>query len=193
MNRALIASPASEPVTLAEAKAWLRVDSSDEDQAIASLIVAARETVESATRRALIAQSWRLTLDDWPFTLLQRPDMALPLAPLASVAAVRVTDAGGQPQLAPSSLWRLVGPPDRARLAFAAQPPRAGVVAGGIEIDCVVGYGAAADVPAPLRQAILMLVADGFENRGDGEDARTAPLPKRVAALLAPYRRGRLA
>ena len=41
--------------------------------------------------------------------------------------------------------------------------------------------------------AILMLVADGFENRGDGEDARTAPLPKRVAALLAPYRRGRLA
>lgn len=193
MNRALIAPPASEPVTLAEAKAWLRVDTSDEDQAIAFLIGAARETVEAATRRALVAQSWRLALDDWPFTLLQRPEMALPLAPLASVTAVRVYDAGGQPQLLTSALWRVVGATDRARMMFAAQPPRPGVPAGGIEIDCVVGYGAAADVPAPLRQAILMLMADWFENRGDGEGAQATPLPKRVAALLAPYRRGRLA
>jgi uncharacterized phiE125 gp8 family phage protein len=193
MNRVLIAPPAGEPVALAEARAWLRVDSSDEDQAIAALIVAARETVEAATRRALVAQTWRLTLDDWPFAPGARAEMALPLAPLASVTAARVYDAGGQPQLLPSSLWRVVGAPDRARLIFTAQPPRPGVSASGVEIDCVAGYGAAADVPAPLRQAILMLAADWFENRGDGDDAPATPLPKRVAALLAPYRRGRLA
>ena len=53
MQSILIAPPAAEPVTLAEARSWLRVDTTDEDGAIASLISAAREIVEMTTRRAL--------------------------------------------------------------------------------------------------------------------------------------------
>ena len=109
MQAILIAPPMVEPVSLAEAKAWLRVDVNDEDAAILSLISAARALVESATRRALVTQSWRLALDAWPFVgadggwsiLSTRPnatpyEIQLPLAPVQSVSAVRVYDAAGQ-------------------------------------------------------------------------------------------------
>jgi hypothetical protein len=65
--------------------------------------------------------------------------------------------------------------------------PYAGARISGIEIDVVAGYGDAADVPEPLRQAIRLLVAHWFEDRmlvGAAE----APLPKTVDALIAPYR-----
>lgn len=48
----LIAAPAIEPITLAEAKLFLRIEHDDEDTAIAALIAAARQHVEMATRRA---------------------------------------------------------------------------------------------------------------------------------------------
>jgi hypothetical protein len=207
MNAILITPPAAEPVALADAKAWLRIDTNAEDTAISALIAAARQAVEAATRRCLVTQGWRIVLDAWPFVgaadgslgalrLTAPPallEARLPLAPLATVSAVRVYDAGGQPQALAAALWRLADAPDKARLVFTAAPPNPGVVAGGIEIDVVAGYGAASDVPAALRQAILMLVADWFENRGDADAGGPQNLPKRVTTLVAPYRRGRLA
>ena len=207
MNAILIAAPAAEPVALADAKTWLRVDTDDEDAAIAALVVAARQTVEAATRRLLVTQTWRIALDRWPFAggsdgslgslaVPPRPavmELRIALAPLQSIAAARVYDSGGQPQALQSTLWRLLGAPDEARLVFAAPPPNPGVTAGGVEIDAIVGYGAESDVPAALRQAILMLVANWYENRGDVDAVGSASVPKPVAALIAPYRRGRLA
>ena len=207
MNAILIAPPATEPVTLVEAKAWLRVDTTDEDAEISALITAAREIVEAATRRLLITQSWRIILDRWPFArgadlsldalmIAPRPqvmEVEMPLAPLLSVTGARIYDASGAPQPLDPSLWRLVGAPDEARLVLSARPPHPGATAGGIEIDVLAGYGAESDVPAALRQAILALVSDWYENRGDIDTAAPENLPKRVAALVAPYRRARLA
>jgi uncharacterized phiE125 gp8 family phage protein len=63
-------------------------------------------------------------------------------------------------------------------------------VTAGIELDLQLGYGAnAADVPAPLRHAVRMLVAHWYENRGlVAAGAGIATLPAGVAALVAPYR-----
>ncbi|HMN72456.1 MAG TPA: head-tail connector protein [Rhodoblastus sp.] len=206
MQALLIAPPAAEPVTLAEAKAWLRVDADDEDSAIASLVSAGRVLVEQATRRALVSQSWRVVLDAWPnagadggWTLLStRPaampaEVALPLAPVQSVAAIRVYDSLGQPQTLPTASWRLVGAPERARIVFAGAPPQPGATTAGVEIDLVAGYGDPPDTPAPLRHAILALVSYWFDNRGDVASTDTNNLPPRAAALVAPFRRGRLA
>ncbi|MBW8067975.1 MAG: hypothetical protein GJU73_11120, partial [Ferrovum sp.] len=62
----LISGPGVEPVSLLEAKAHLRVDIPDDDALITALIVAARMHAETVTRRALIAQSWKLVLDSFP-------------------------------------------------------------------------------------------------------------------------------
>lgn len=206
MQSILIAPPAAEPVTLAEARSWLRVDTTDEDEAITSLIAAAREIVERTTRRALVTQSWRIVMDAWPtegvdrsWTVLStRPlamvgDITLSLAPVQSVAAIRVYDSVGAPQTLPASTWRLVAAPERARIVFAVAPPQPTASVAGIEIDVVAGYGDPQDTPAPLRHAILSLVSYWFDNRGDVATADVGSLPPRAAALIAPFRRGRLA
>lgn len=85
-----VTQPEIEPVTLAEAKRHLRV--SDEvgspelpgpdDDDIAGLIVSAREWVEGFTGRALIDQTWRLTIfssGHWPFAPINNNLVAGPI------------------------------------------------------------------------------------------------------------------
>ncbi len=191
MTLLLVEGPAAEPVSLAEMKAWLKVDASAEDDLIAALVTSARLIVESLTRRLLITQTWRLALDQWATGSV----LAIPVAPVASVAAVRVYDAAGAAQILAPSLYILAGPPDRSRIVFVSTPPVPARAVGGIQIDIVVGYGDRPDaVPAPLRQAIRALAARWFEDRGDAmSDPSNEKLPAQVSTLIAPFRRARLA
>jgi uncharacterized phiE125 gp8 family phage protein len=93
MSSILLTAPAVEPISLAEAKAFLRVEHDDDDDVIAALIAGARIYVEAQTRRALITQSWRLTRDAWP----QTGKIAVRPAPLQSLEAVRVYDGQATP------------------------------------------------------------------------------------------------
>ena len=56
MSSILLDGPAVELVSLAEAKAHLRVEHGDDDDTIAALIAGARVHVEAQTRRALIVR-----------------------------------------------------------------------------------------------------------------------------------------
>ena len=187
MSPILVAGPAVEPVTLAEAKAHLRLDGSDEDALVGSLITAARHTIELATRRAFVAQTWRLRLDHWP----EPRFVQLPLAPVIGVTAVRVTPVSGLAVTIGPELYRVAADDDSPRLMLDAAVPDSDAALGGIEIDASYGFGAApGDVPAPLRLAILRLVARWFERRGDGDDP---VLPADVAVLVSPFCRPRVA
>jgi uncharacterized phiE125 gp8 family phage protein len=184
MSSILLIPPAVEPVSLAEAKAFLRIEHDDDDDVIAALISGARIYVEAQTRRALITQSWRLTRDAWP----QTGRIAVRPSPLRSLDAARVHDGQAEPiELDVAGFF-----PDTAgsELVFAPwampQPAR---TAAGIELDVTLGYGdAAIDVPEPLRQAIRLLVGHWYENRGLVSPGAGPLLPLTVPALLAPYR-----
>jgi uncharacterized phiE125 gp8 family phage protein len=185
MPSILITPPAAEPLTLAEAKAWLRVEHDDDDAVIAPLIAGARSLVERETSRALITQTWRVVRDTWPAS--GRLDV-LP-APLRQVLAARVYDAAGVAQTIDADMFTLATGGAPGVLGFSpgslSQPGRA---LAGIEIDIEVGYGAdGSAVPEPLRQAIRLLVAHSYENRG-AETTNSARMPTMAAALIAPYR-----
>jgi uncharacterized phiE125 gp8 family phage protein len=174
-------------VTAAEAKAHLRVDGTDEDTLIASLILTARLHVETALGLALITQSWRLLLDRWP----PEKDIELPLQPLQTIDAVRVLPAEGAATVIDPANYladTASAPPRLVRTGVIW--PQPGKAANGVEIDFTAGYGAlAADVPAPLRQALLLLVAHWYENREPitvGAPETIVPGP--VSDLLGPYR-----
>jgi uncharacterized phiE125 gp8 family phage protein len=190
MRPMLIGAPAIEPVSLADAKSWLREDGVAEDELIQALTVAARMTLEAYTRRFFVTQSWRLVFDRWPTSLASSATLRIPFAPFQSVTTIRVFDANDAPQMLNAATYRAPTSTERGRVSFASAPPAPGRASDGIEIDFDIGYGAiASDVPQPLRQAILTLVAHWREHRGDsGDDA----LPSAVAQLAAPFRRERL-
>ncbi len=190
MRPMLIGAPAIEPVSLAEAKSWLREDGADEDQLIQALIVSARLTVEAYTRRFLVTQSWRVALDAWPASVHEDATLSIPFAPFQSVTTIRVFDATGVATALSPETYR--APPGDAggRVAFVADPPAPGRRLDGIEIDFAVGCGtSAADIPQPLRHAILSLAAHWRETRGD---AAEGTLPRSFTQLAAPFRRERL-
>jgi uncharacterized phiE125 gp8 family phage protein len=190
MRPMLIGAPAIEPVSLADAKSWLREDGAQEDELIQALIVAARMTLEAFTRRFFVTQSWRLAFDCWPASVASDATLHIPFAPFQSVTAARVFDSSGVAQTLSPAIYRSPGSTEGGRVIFTPAPPPPGRATDGIEVDFNVGYGAlASDVPRPLRQAILTLVAHWREHRGDGADDA---LPKAVAQLAAPFRRGRL-
>ncbi len=190
MRPLLIGAPAIEPVSLAEAKSWLREDGADEDELIQALIVAARMTLEAYTRRFFVTQSWRLVLDAWPESVASTSTLCIPFAPFQAIAAIRVFDANDVAQAIGAATYRAPSANEGGRVAFKIAPPAPGRATDGIEIDFTAGYGAlAVDTPQPLRRAILMLVAHWRENRGDADDDA---LPRAVAQLAGPFRRERL-
>lgn len=186
MSSILLTAPAAEPLALDEARAFLRADTNDDDELIASLIAAARGHVETQTRRALMTQGWRLTLDCWPADgrIAVRP------GPLRELTAARVFDlAGNATALDLQHFVPDLGACELVVAPWAAtQPTR---LAAGIELDVTTGYGdTALDVPEPLRHAMRLLIAHWYENRGLVVTGAMslADLPATVAALIAPYR-----
>lgn len=186
MPAILLTPPALEPVTLADAKSFLRVAHDDDDGLIATLIASARSHVERATRRALLSQTWRLIRDAWP----SDGRIAVAPAPLIAVAAARVRDEAGVAHALDTDVFSFVAGVVPAMLSFAPWSLPAPGVVNGIEIDVTLGHGAgAADVPAPLTQAVRLLVAHWYAHRGvlaGGQGG--APLPVSYAALVAPWR-----
>lgn len=165
----IVNGPAIEPVALADAKQWLKLETGDDDDMVGALITAARLMVEAQRRRMLITQTWRLVYDCWRNGRL----IKIPLAPFQSLTAIRVYDSSGTAQTVSTSLYHLDAAPEAARIIFGAPPPNPGRPHAGIEIDIVVGYGATPQsVPEPLRQAIRVLVTDWYENCGDAGDTR---------------------
>ncbi len=189
MSLSPITSPAVEPVSLDEVKRHLRVSGTDEDGVIAALIAAATRAVETATDRALIVRRMRLRLDAPPADGI----VTFPLSPLQSVEAVRIRDRTGGSVSVPLADLRVDAASDPPRLTTAGTWPSPDTPFGGIEIDFTAGYGPTpAAVPEPLRLAVRMLAARWFERRGDDEPGR-GPISGDVAALIAPFRRPRLA
>ncbi len=191
MALVLTSGPAVEPVTVAEAKAHLRLDSAAEDVLLASLLLTSRLHVEAALGLALINQTWMLVLDRWPADSC----VEIPIAPLQGITAVRVRDAAGAATvIAPTSyLVDIASKPPRLVWNNAA-PPSPGRVANAIEIDISAGFGAtAASVPAPLKHAIAMLTAHWYEHRDPIEiGSSTARIPDAISDLIQPFRKFRL-
>jgi uncharacterized phiE125 gp8 family phage protein len=183
----LVDGPQLEPVSLAEAKGWLRVEGSDEDSLIQALIIAARLMVESEIGLVLLAQNWRIVGDSWPAS----ETIPVPIGRVLAVTGGRVFAANGTPQAIQAGDFEIIKGLERDAIRPNARPapgrPRAG-----IEIDLRLGFGEfASQVPESLRLAMRQLIAFWYENRGDATIVERG-LPAPVRALLKPFRRLRL-
>lgn len=180
----LVTPPAEEPVSLEEAKSHLRLEGVDDDAYVAVLIAAARRRCEAYQSRAYITQTWDLYLDGFP-----AGDIRIPIAPLESVVSVKYKDTAGSMQTLDPSCYVVdtASEPGRISPACGQSWPSTYGEINAVEIRFVAGYGAAADVPEHIRQAILMTVGDLYEHRG-GEEGVDRDIERAVEALLWPDR-----
>lgn len=171
-----VIAPAAEPIALQEIKDFLRVDGTDFDVLLTSLIKAAREYCEAFQNRAYVTQTWQLTLDEFPELPLK-----LPKPPLQSVASVKYTDQTGVETVFAASNYLVDPVSEPGRLAFAygkSWPSATLQPVNGLKIEYVAGYGAAANVPENVKTAIKLWIAHRFENP-DRDD-----VPEAVHSLL---------
>lgn len=181
--------PAVEPVTVAEAKAHLRVDISDDDTYIGTLITAAREWCEEYLDRTLVSTQWVMRFDSFPYEIeLPRP----PIASSGTTTAVSLTYTLGDDSTATLSTatYRV----DRNSTPGVVRQLRAGSWPGNLDdynavsVTWWAGYGAAgSSVPAAIRHAILLLVGHWYESRQAAVATGAVPqdVPYGVKSLLS--------
>lgn len=188
MGAVLIEAPAREPVSLAEARAQLGLAHGDDDALVSTLISAARRVVEARTGLVLMHQHWLCLFDDWP----DGGAMALPVAPVAEVEELAVFGEDEAKAVIDPAHYvaDLASRPARLMLRGSRAWPRPARVANGIGVKVLAGFGPdPSDVPEPLRQAVLLLVAHFYAQRGSEAGSG---LPLGLAPLLDPYRAVRL-
>lgn len=163
-------APGVEPLTTAEAKTHLRVDTADDNDYIDALILAARQQAESITRRALITQTWKYYLAQFPLaTPGQFPNaIEMPLAPLQSVTSVKYTDNDGVEQTVSSGDYDvdINIEPGRIIPSFGNVWPSTRYQPNSVVIEYKAGYGGAStNIPAQIIHAIKLLIGHWYENR----------------------------
>ena len=187
--------PSEEPLSLDDAKAFMRVDDSDEDDLIAAFIVAARQKIEEEIMRALVTRSYTYTLDYWPTYDLYgrgRDYIDLPYAPLQSVDSFQYYDEDNTLQTVDSDIYSVdtASEPGRIYLLDGEVWPtsdtrnaRASVV-----ISYTAGYGDASDVPSAIVTAMKYWVGTWYENRESVTAGTITAIPGTVDVLLNAYR-----
>ncbi|SEQ33226.1 phage conserved hypothetical protein, phiE125 gp8 family [Faunimonas pinastri] len=188
MQVAVIAPP-EEVVTLDEAKRHLRVESGDDDLSIAAYLAAAAGSIDGPAGwlgRAIGKQVLELRLDTFPYHC--STGIELPYPPIISVDEIRYRDRSGTEQVMDAADRRLIGT-DSPRLVhdFWQSWPEAHHGPETVRIRYTAGYE---DVPAPIKQAILLMLGHWYMNReavAVGNSVITE-MPLGVQALLAPFR-----
>jgi uncharacterized phiE125 gp8 family phage protein len=182
----LITAPSEEPVTLAEAQDHCRIDGNEFDALLAGIIIpAVRNAAESETGRALCTQTRELVLDTFPEAFLLRG------APIAAIVSLKYLDTAGVEQtLNPADyLLDKDNEPGYVVPAYGKGWPASYQVPNAVRLRYTCGYGAAAAVPAPIKQWMLLAIGTMKAQAETIGDTKQASLPDRFwHRLLDPYR-----
>ncbi len=198
MALALITPPAVEPLSVEEAKEHLRVVSDADAVLINGLIIAARMEAEHKTGRALIAQTWEWSFEQFPqCSASQMPPLRVPKAPLVSVTSIKYTDESGVEQtLAPTEYLVIAfTTPPRIYPPYGKTWPANRAQFDAVKVRFVAGYGTSPlMVPEPIRRWMLVRIATMYENREATSATPQNALPRDyVDGLLDQFIVGRAA
>ena len=188
MKAKLITAPVKEPVTVVDMRGHLRVTQDDEDSLIQGIVASARELVEDWTGRAIMTQTWEYYLDAFPC----ESRIVLPFGNLQDVPltqSVKWKDSAGvETTLAVGTdyLWETNGDQHGAVVLPYGETWPSGTfyTSNPITIKFVCGWTTATLVPLRIRQAIMMITADMYENRGERIIGQTVVENTAAANLL---------
>jgi uncharacterized phiE125 gp8 family phage protein len=181
-----VTAPATLPITLDEVKAQLRITHDAEDTFLNGLIAAAVDYVDGQglLGRAMITQTWAQYVSQSPGWV------RLEMGPFIALVSVEYYDDAGVLQTATVGdfeAWLqddfVICKPKENR-----EWPTADTRQDAIKITYTAGFGTAADVPASLKHALLLLVSHWYQNREASIEAALKEIPLGFDMLLNAHR-----
>lgn len=192
----LIAEPVGFPVTVDQCKEHLNIINNDDDDGIIAIYLAAAVAyIDGKTGilgRALQEQTWEMTLDSFP---CYGQGIEIPLPPLLSVESVLYDDLEGTEQTIDPDNYVVdtASFPGRVQPAGTFMWPSSADNVNSVRIRFRAGYteesGSQSTVPASIKAAILIMVADLYENRESvsQQSANEVNIPTAAKMLLQPF------
>ena len=183
----LVITPAtSEPLTTSDVKDFLRVDSSYEDTLIGVLITAARSMAEAYTMRILMTTTIEEFYDGFPDyrNPRDRDILYLSRGPIQSITSVKYVDTLGDEQTVSSDNYRTDLVSEPARISSDNGWTATKDTVNAVVVRYLCGYSSSSDVPAPIRQAMLLIIGEMYEKRQDS----VKQLPTAAEYLMNPFR-----
>lgn len=184
MKLKLVTAPATLPFTVAEVKQHLRVDINDDDAYIVSLINAAMAFVDgpSGLGLCLVSQVWEMACDGFSDRI------KIPIYPVSSVDSITYLDSDGAEQTLASTVYRVnnYGNMPFVALEYNQSWPTYREIENTVKVRFTAGY---TEVPTDLKQALLLLIGNWYENREASVlGASAIELPFAVGAIFNKYR-----
>ena len=184
--------PVGLAVSLADLKAYLRIDGNDDDSLLTGQIQAATAQVEAWTRRHLLNRSLSIWMDQTP----PGDRIELPYAPARSIDGVYgYAEDGTETQMAAASYYAdIISQPPRVVLNDGSVWPTGDLRnANAFKVTYSTGYGTAESntIPGGLKEAVKALAAHYYEGRGTQTLAAgfktISEAPPIIQSLLAPW------
>jgi hypothetical protein len=208
-----LGNPDTYVLTLGEAREHLRLDTTDSDNYVSTLLAVAHGMVQARLGRTLTTASHSMTLDKfprrtgayrndsspyyamptayWDFALpLTAVPIELPYPPAVNVTRVAYTrDTDGQVIEMTAGVDYIA---DTGALPPVIRPPYSHswpqdcrLYPGSVIVEWTAGYGDTSQIPPQIKHAAKMLLTHYFENRSAVSERAGAPVPEAVDALLA--------
>jgi uncharacterized phiE125 gp8 family phage protein len=188
-----LVAPTTTPLSLTEVKAHLRVDGTDQDSVIQMYLDAATNYADGEwgyLGRALVTQTWRLTIDTFPCA-----EIKIPLPPLQSITSVSYYDSAGDFQsLVEDTDYFVDDQSEPAWLMPMTSWPATQDAINSVAIEFVAGYAGTSsppslteNIPAAIKQGMLLLITDWMEHRQNVMTETVNGLPFGTKALWTKY------
>lgn len=161
----LLITDGSEPLTTADVKTWAKIENSDEDTLVSSLITSCRHEIESYTKMVLCNQTWRTFYQfDYAKTIFYSPRMTTTAVSVDVDGTILTEDTD---YLFNSNTGRL-----KLKNEYGTDS----------EITITWTVQTTLSAQSALKQALLDLVTYRFYNRG------TSDMPNLVKEAINKYR-----
>ncbi len=191
-----VVNPPAIEMDLATVKSYLRIDFTDDDTLITTLIQSARERAEQYCNRAFITQTLEAYYDK-----IER-SFSLPRAPIQTVSNVMLVYLNETSVLTANADYFILGNQDKwitiTATTYNLPPgfsPGDDISRYHLDVTYTAGYGSSyANVPMGIQEAIMKMTGAAYELREDGMITNKTgatgiiTIPNDAKALLDAYR-----
>lgn len=154
-----VSDPTAEPITVSDAKSYIRIGHGKDDTIISGLIQAERKNLENQANRSFITQTKIYRTDQL------KTETKLPYGPVQSITSVATIDSAGSTSDIDTSDYYQASD----RLVFEEAPPVEEREVLGFEVKYQTGFSdSAAGVDEDIKTALKDQVAHRYEMRGQG-------------------------